>query len=147
MKLTSSATETSFLNDQDGEYEEERNDEEDMDENNKLESEIEASNELNIGNAPSGDKRKVVVALYRKAKQVRSNKQALREIVNGLKAFDETSQKNNKMMIEEKRKRKERYLSFQREEAEKNRQHELHIAQIFANTSQPQFPYRSQPGH
>ena len=147
MKLTSSATETSFLNDQDGEYEEERNDEEDMDENNKLESEIEASNELNIGNAPSGDKRKVVVALYRKAKQVRSNKQALREIVNGLKAFDETSQKNNKMMIEEKRKRKERYLSFQREEAEKNRQHELLIAQIFANASQPQFPYRSQPGH
>ena len=137
MKLTSSATETSFLNDQDGEYEEERNDEEDMDENNKLESEIEASNELNIGNAPSGDKRKVVVALYRKAKQVRSNKQALREIVNGLKAFDETSQKNNKMMIEEKRKRKERYLSFQREEAEKNRQHELLIAQIFANASQP----------
>ena len=68
MKLTSSATETSFLNDQDGEYEEERNDEEDVDENNKLESEIEASNELNIGNAPSGDKRKVVVALYRKAK-------------------------------------------------------------------------------
>ena len=147
MKLTSSATETSFLNDQDGEYEEERNDEEDMDENNKLESEIEASNELNIGNAPSGDKRKVVVALYRKARQVRSNKQALREIVNGLKAFDETSQKNNKMMIEEKRKRKERYLSFQREEAEKNRQHELLIAQIFANASQPQFPYGSQPGH
>ena len=58
MKLTSSATKTSFLNEQDGEYEEERNCEEDvfsgaddMDENNELESEIEASNELNIGNA------------------------------------------------------------------------------------------------
>ena len=84
MKLTSSATETSFLNEQDGEYEEERNGEEDifsgaddMDENNELESEIEASNELNIGNATSGDKRKVVVAPHRKAKQVRSNKQTL----------------------------------------------------------------------
>ena len=57
MKLTSSATKTSFLNEQDGEYEEEQNSEEDifrgaddMDESNELESEIEASNKLNIGN-------------------------------------------------------------------------------------------------
>ena len=53
MKLTSIATETSFLNEHDGEYEEEQNGEEDifsgsdaMDENNELESEIEASNEI-----------------------------------------------------------------------------------------------------
>ena len=154
MKLTYSATETSFLNEQDGEYEEERNGEEDvfsgaddMDENNELESEIEASNELNIGNATSGDKRKVVVAPHRKAKQVRSNKQALSEIANGLKTLAETSQKSNKMIIEEERKWEEIYLSFRGEEAEMNRQHELLIAQIFANASQPQFPYRSQPGH
>ena len=51
------------------------------------------------------------------------------------------------MMIEEVRKREERYLSFRRQETEKNRKHELLIAQIFANASQPQFPYRSQPGH
>ena len=47
MKLTSSATETSFLNEQDGEYEEERNSDvfsgaDDMDENNELESAIDA---------------------------------------------------------------------------------------------------------
>ena len=41
------------------------------------------------------------------------------------------------MMIEEERKGGERYLSFRREEAEKNRQDELLIAQIFANASQP----------
>ena len=88
MKLTSSATETSFLNEQNGEYEEKQNGEEDifsgvddLDENNELESEIEASNELNIGNATSGDKRKVVVAPQRKAKQVRSNKQALKHLL------------------------------------------------------------------
>ena len=51
------------------------------------------------------------------------------------------------MMIEEVRKREERYLSFRRQETEKNRKHELLITQIFANASQPQFPYRSQPGH
>ena len=54
---------------------------------------------------------------------------------------------NNKMMIEEERKREERYISFRREEAENNRKHELLTAQIFANASQPQFPYLSQPGH
>ena len=77
------------------------------------------------------------MAPHRKAKQVRSNKQELSEIANGLKALAETSQKNNKMMIEEERKGGERYLSFRREEAEKNRQDELLIAQIFANASQP----------
>ena len=51
------------------------------------------------------------------------------------------------MMIEEESKREKRYLSFRRAEAEKNRHHELLIAQIFANASQLQFPYRSQPGH
>ena len=99
-----------------------------------MESEIEASSELTIRNATSDDKSKVVVAPYRKAKQVRSNKQALCELANGLKALAETSQKNNKMMIEEERKRKERYLSFRREEAQKNRQHELLIAQCIAAT-------------
>ena len=114
-----------------------------MNENKELKSETEASNELNIRNATSGDKRKLVVVPHIKAKQVRSNKQALSEPANGLKALDETCEKNNKMMIEEERKREERYLSFRREEADKNRQHELVIAQIFANASQPQFPYRS----
>ena len=152
MKLTSSPMETSFLKEHDGEYEEEQNGKEDifsgaddMDENNELESEIEASNELNIGNTTSGNKRKVIVAHHRKTKQVRSNKQVLSEITNGLKALAQTSQKNSKMMIEEERKWEERYLSFRREEAEKNRQHEFLIAQIFTNASQPQFPYRSQP--
>ena len=87
------------------------------------------------------------MAPHRKAKQVRSNKKALSETANGLKTLAETSQKNNKMMIEEERKREERYLSFQRDEVEENRQHKLLIAQIFANTSQPQFPYCSLPVH
>ena len=101
MKLTSSATETSFLNEQNGKYEEERNGEEDIFSGDELETELEASNELNIGNATLRDKRKVVVAPHRKAKQVGSNKQPLSEIENGLKALAETSQQNNKMMIEE----------------------------------------------
>ena len=66
LKLNSSAKETSFLNEQDGKHEEEQNDEEDifreaekMDENNELENEIKAKDDLNFGNAAaSDDKRK-----------------------------------------------------------------------------------------
>ena len=65
MKLTSIAIETSFLNEQDGEHEEERNGEgdifscaNDMNKKNELESEIEASNELDIGKVTSGNKKK-----------------------------------------------------------------------------------------
>ena len=50
-----------------------------------MESEIEASNELNVGNAASGDKRKVVVAPPRKAEQVRFNKQGSSENSKWLK--------------------------------------------------------------
>ena len=64
MNWTCSAAETS-LNEQDGEAEEERNGEENifsgadnMDKNKELESKIEASNELNIESATSGDKEK-----------------------------------------------------------------------------------------
>ena len=87
------------------------------------------------------------MAPHEKSKQARSDKQVLSEITNGSKALAETSQKSNKMMIEEERKREERYFSFRTEEAEKNREHEFLIAEIFANVSQLQFPYRFQPGH
>ena len=69
------------------------------------------------------------------------------EIANDLKALAKTSQESNKMLIEEERKEDERYSSLRREEIEKNRQHEPLVAQIFANASQPQFPYRFQHGH
>ena len=84
----------------------------------------------------------MVVAPHKKAKQVRSNKQALSEITNGLKALEWTT----KWWLK-KRENGKKDISFRREEAENNRKHELLTAQIFANASQPQFPYLSQPGH
>ena len=44
-----------------------------MEQNNELESEIEASNKLNIGNATSGDKRRVVVAPHRNLPREQKN--------------------------------------------------------------------------
>ena len=99
-----------------------------------MESEIEASNELNVGNAASGDKRKVVVAPPRKAEQVRFNKQGSSENSKWLK----TSRQNlTKEQQNDDWRRKKSYLSFRREETEKNRQHEFVIDQIYANTLQP----------
>ena len=92
-------------------------------------------------------KGKLVVVPYRKVKQVRSNKQALSEITNGLKALAKTLQNNNEMVIEKERKREHRYLSFRREEVGRNRHHELRISHLFGNASQPQFPYRFQLSH
>ena len=44
-----------------------------MEQNNELESEIEASNKLNIGNATSGDKRRVVVVPHRNLPREQKN--------------------------------------------------------------------------
>ena len=56
------------------------------------------------------------------------------------------------MMAEEDKKREGRYMAFRREEAEKNRKHELRVAEIFARaaqlTSPPNFGFSHFPiGH
>ena len=84
------------------------------------------------------EKRKMVVAPHKKAKQIRSNKQALSEIASGLKAMAESSTKQHQMAMEADERREQRYLEFRREEAEKNRQHELRIAEILAGGRQRQ---------
>ena len=64
----------------------------------------------------------------------------------------ETSLKPFKMMAEEDKKREKRYMAFRRAEAEKNWEHELRIAEIFAraaqSTSPPNFGFSHFPiGH
>ena len=52
----------------------------------------------------------------------------------------ETSLKRFKMMAEEDKKREKRYMAFRRAEAEKNWEHELRIAEIFARAAQSTSP-------
>ena len=96
--------------------------------------------------------KKIVVASDKKRQQVRSNKQALSKVANSLKVMAETSLKRFKMMAEEDKKREKRYMAFRRAEAEKNWEHELRIAEIFAraaqSTSPPNFGFSHFPiGH
>ena len=84
--------------------------------------------------------KKIVVASDKKRQQVRSNKQALSKVANSLKVMAETSLKRFKMMAEEDKKREKRYMAFRRAEAEKNWEHELRIAEIFARAAQSTSP-------
>ena len=92
------------------------------------------------GEIQETNKRKIVAAPHKKRQQVRSNKQALSEVANSLKIMAETTLKRFKMMAEEDKRREERYMAFRREEAEKNREHELRIAEIFSRSVQPTSP-------
>lgn len=149
--LTSSAQETSFVQDGAVDF----TDESSSDEDQEINVEI-RTNEMNNGRADGDEldgenqqehqdeeanrKRKTVVAPHKKPKQIRSNKQALSEIASGLKALADTTVKQHQMMIDADAKREERYLEFRRQESEKNREHELRLAEILSRNRQPPPP-------
>ena len=60
--------------------------------------------------------RKTVVAPYKISKRIRSNKQALNEILNGLKELAESSVRQHQMAIAAEQKSEERYMAFRKEE-------------------------------
>ena len=75
--------------------------------------------------------KKVVVEPHKKRKQVRSNKQALSHLAASVERVAEAQVKSLKASAE----RDELYLKFRREENEKQRQHELKLAEIYANAN------------
>lgn len=79
--------------------------------------------------ATPAQNRKIVVAPHKKSKQIRSNKQALSEIAKSLKCFSEAQNKHHQKYLHEERRQEE---EVRREKAEKDRQHELRLAQIFS---------------
>ena len=60
--------------------------------------------------------RKTAVAPYKISKRIRSNKQALNEILNGLKELAESSVRQHQMTIAAEQKSEERYMTFLKEE-------------------------------
>lgn len=134
ISLSSSAAETSFMKnveEEDIDSEEDQSNESDSNEN-----------EASLEPQP---KKKVVVAPHKKCKVIRSNKQALSEIAQSLKTYSESQNKRHQKSIEEEKKREERFLQFKREEAEKDRLHEMRMAQMFIATMQNQQQSRQHP--
>ena len=60
--------------------------------------------------------KKTAVAPYKISKRIRSNKQALNEILNGLKELAESSVRQYQMTIAAEQKSEERYMTFLKEE-------------------------------
>ena len=61
-----------------------------------------------------------------------SKKQALTEIENRLQTIAESQTKRTKLPLEADEKRKEKERQFRKEESQRNRRHELQIAEIYA---------------
>ena len=81
--------------------------------------------------ASPGSIKKVVVEPHRKRKQVRSNKQALSNLAASVERVAEAQLKALKASAE----RDERFLIFRSEENEKQREHELRLARIYADAN------------
>ena len=77
--------------------------------------------------------KKTVAAPHAKHKVMRSQKQALSELAQSVQQMANAQLKKHRESIENDLKRDKMLLDFKREEAEKNREHELKMAQIFAN--------------
>ena len=135
IRLSSSAHETSFVQ-EDGESDDNDSNEEDSRENTiQTYEQIEAVDNEDVDNtddqyqnfsqgsqdephlssvnqgAPE-KKCKAVVAPHKKSKQIRSNEQDASEVASGLKALADSSIRQNQITIEAERKRKERYMDF-----------------------------------
>ena len=77
-------------------------------------------------------KRKIVVKPRRKKKDHHSQTQALAYLSEGMTQMIESQSKRDKAVIEFERERDQKVFEFNRLEAEKNHEHELKIAQLFA---------------
>ena len=92
--------------------------------------------------AGSGKRKgKVVAAPHLKRKVVRSQQHALSNLANSVDKMASIQLKKHKERLDYDLKREEMYLQFKREEAEKNREHELKLAEMYARgAQQQQFP-------
>jgi len=89
-------------------------------------------------------KKKIIAAPHKKRKVVRSQNQGLSQLAKGVEDMNSSQMKRTQMMIEADVKRDELFLKHKAEEAEKNREHELRLAQVysamFTRYAQPQPP-------
>ena len=73
----------------------------------------------------------MVVAPHKKGKQVRTNKQALSEIARRLNAAVVAQSKRFERQLKANEEREQQRLEFREREAERDRNHEYRMAQLF----------------
>ena len=117
-------------------------DSEDDDESNN------ANKEDKVENVSANKKKSIVEKPHKKRKAVRSQTQALRQLAGGMTKLIEIQVKRRKEQVEFEKERHRSFSELKKEEAEKNRRHELEIAKIFTssiNSSQQQRHFRYTP--
>ena len=77
-------------------------------------------------------KTKLVVAPHKKRKVVQLQNQALSHMAKGMQDIASSQIKRAKLMIEAHRKREKLFLKYKEEEAKRNREYELSLAQTYA---------------
>ena len=99
---------------------------------NSDESDEEESTSSQISAPQKGKINKVVAAPHKKRKTVRSQQQALSHGAQSIEQIASSQMKKHRMTIEADLKRDEMFLQYKREEAERNREHEIKLAEIYA---------------
>ena len=99
---------------------------------NSDESDEEESTSSQISAPQKGKINKVVAAPHKKRKTVRSQQQALSHVAQSIEQIASSQMKKHRMTIEADLKRDEMFLQYKREEAERNREHEIKLAEIYA---------------
>ena len=130
LNLVSSAKDTSYLNsDWDEEFDQEE--EENIDELNSdqlSDTELQAAQSSNTIAV-----KKTVTAPHKKRKVVRSQQQTLSHLAASAEQLASSAAKNQRLIIEADLKGDKMFIDFKRDEAQKNREHDIQMAQIFAN--------------
>ena len=82
-------------------------------------------------NGEETQKKKLVTAPHKKRKLARSQTQGMSQLASGMEKIAAAALKKQELLVERDLKREEMYLVFRREETEKNREHELRIAEMY----------------
>ena len=111
------------------EHTENYGEEEDMSRSDSLSSESEPDLEIERKQKRTD---KVVAAPHKKRKAIRSQQQALSHLANSVEQMASSQAKKHRLTIEADLKRDEMYLKHKEEENQRNREHELRLAEIYA---------------
>ena len=130
LSLVSSAKDKSYLNsDSDEEFDQEE--EGNIDE---LNSEQLSDTELQAAQSSNTTAiKKTVAAPHKKRNVVRSQQQVLSHLAASAEQLASSAVKNQRLTIEADLKRDKMLIDFKRDEAQKNREHDIQMAQLFAN--------------
>ena len=132
-ELASSSLDTSY-----GALDENNDEEVDTEElNNDINESLEDEDDDDGESAPPNKRRKLVAAPHKKMQAIRSNKQGLASIAQGIKDSIAAQNDRHKKTLKFEEEREKRMLEFRKSETAADRAHEMRMAELFLSYRQP----------